>query len=146
VVEILTPLHESSIPLLELRNQHPTPNMGDQEHSLMSPKTTVKLGQPRPRTTIALGDALSLLAQPICFSIGTAAVASHEFSFWVGETRQLIVIGLVLSIMGWVTFKEAQKLLVVLEARFGQSSLQNYDGKSKRQKETQFLFGNTRGK
>ena len=46
---------------------------------------------------------------------------------WLGQTNQLVVLGLLLAVMGLCTQNQAQLLFLNLEARFGQSTIQNYD-------------------
>ncbi|KAJ9614555.1 hypothetical protein H2200_002692 [Cladophialophora chaetospira] len=85
------------------------------------------LGKPSRRTRSDLSDLLSVMVSLLCFGIGVAAIADSRFATRLGQTNQLVVIGFILSIMSFISFKQAQTFMLVLEARFGQSTLQNYD-------------------
>lgn len=86
------------------------------------------LGKPGQRARASLSDALTILVSFVCFGFGISAVANNAFAAQLGQTNQLVILGFVLSIMSLLSFKQAQILMLVLEARFGQSTLQNYDG------------------
>lgn len=73
-------------------------------------------------------DLLGLLVTLTCFGFGVAAIAQPNLAIWLRQVNQLIVLGFVLAVMGIVTLKNCQTLLLLLQARFGSSTLQNYDG------------------
>ena len=73
----------------------------------------------------ALSAALSL----ICLSVAIAAVANERWSWSLGkDNRQLIVLGFLLGIMNLCLASVTPTAFLLLEARFGPSTLQNYEG------------------
>ena len=88
----------------------------------------LSLGKPGRRSRASRSDVLSVSISLACFAFGVAAVADTGLAVWLGQTNQLVVLGFALSIMSLLTFKQAQTLMLMIEARFGQSTLQNYDG------------------
>jgi len=86
------------------------------------------LGKPPDRFINLLLDAGGTLLFLSAFALGISAVANKNFASRLGQTGQLVIIGFVLSIMGFINLKHAQALLLLLEQHFGQSLLQNYDG------------------
>lgn len=118
---------------------HPT---SDQEHLLhtrnisqSSPSFSVKkpssspLGKPARKKAINVVDILTASVSLICFTLAVAAVASESFSWRLGQgNNQLIVVGFLLSIMNLCLTSVAPTLFLLLEARFGSSTLQNYNG------------------
>lgn len=73
-------------------------------------------------------DLFCILITLTCFSAGVFAVAQRTIAAWLSQTNQLIFIGFVLSIMAFVKFKQAQLLLLAIQAQFSPSTLQNLDG------------------
>lgn len=63
----------------------------------------------------------------VCFFLAVLTVVYTPFAAYLKQKNQLIVIGFLLSIMALCLQKEAQLLLITLEARHGASTLQNYD-------------------
>lgn len=69
--------------------------------------------------------ALSL----ICLAMAVMAVAHEAFSWRLGvANNQLIVVGFLLSIMNLCLGSVTSTFFLLIEARFGSSTLQNYDG------------------
>ncbi|KAI4265950.1 MAG: hypothetical protein L6R38_009062 [Xanthoria sp. 2 TBL-2021] len=56
------------------------------------------------------------------------AVRHKATAVLLGQTNQLVVVGLVLSIMAFITQQQVQKVILLYEARYGASTLQNFDG------------------
>ncbi|KAG8527789.1 uncharacterized protein KY384_007943 [Bacidia gigantensis] len=65
----------------------------------------------------------------LCLAIAIAAVANENFSWRLGQKNyQLIVLGFLLGIMQLCLTSITPAIFLLLEARFGSSSLQNYQG------------------
>ena len=62
-----------------------------------------------------------------CLFIGVLAVVNVSFAGHLGQKNQLILVGLLLSLMATCTKKQIQLFLLTLETRFGDSTLHNYD-------------------
>ena len=63
----------------------------------------------------------------LCLFLGITTVAYVPLAGHIGQKNQLVLLGLVLSLMSACTQKQTQLLLITLEARFGASTLQDYD-------------------
>lgn len=89
------------------------------------------LGKPTKKQRLPLKDAATAVISLIS-CIAAVLVVSNETLSWKlgasGANHQLIVIGVLLSIMSLCLGSVAPTLFLVLEARFGASFLQNYDG------------------
>lgn len=113
--------------------------MSDQEQPLrvpnMASSSTVNkssfqpLGKPTVKKSIHIVDLLAAGVSLICLALAVIAVASESVSWRLGEgTNQLIVVGFLLSVMNLCLSSVAPRLFLLIEARFGRSTLQNYDG------------------
>ena len=81
-------------------------------------------GQIRRCTWMDLGaTAVALVA----FIVTLIAVLYEPTAVYLGQKNQLVLLGLLLSIMGLCTQRQIQKLSLLYEARAGKSTLQNYD-------------------
>ena len=89
----------------------------------------IPAGSRRIRSRCTFNNVSSLLVVYSCCALGITTVADYRFASWLGQTSQLVMIGIVLYLMAGVMFKDAQKVLLIYEARFGRSLLHNYDGK-----------------
>ncbi|KAI4268606.1 MAG: hypothetical protein L6R38_007797 [Xanthoria sp. 2 TBL-2021] len=93
------------------------------------PSPSLPLGRPtvkkRFHTLHLLAAAISL----ICFALAITAVANENISWRLGiKNYQLIVLGFLLGIMNLCLGSVVPTLLLHVEARFGSSTLQNYNG------------------
>ena len=61
------------------------------------------------------------------FILASTAVLNRSTAVFLGQTNQLIVVGLVLSIMGYCTQRQMKRLSLYYEARAGNSTLQNFE-------------------
>lgn len=86
-----------------------------------------RLGKPSPKQYISANDILSLILTMFCFALAVSSVQNIRFAAYLRQTNQLVLLGLTLAVMSFTTSKQAQLLLINLEARFGGSFLQNYD-------------------
>ena len=116
------------------------PPMDDQQHHLYeldSPSAHSSnrrpdlkpLGVPAVKKRLHISQALAAVISLICLALAITAVANVKLSWLLGQKNyQLIVVGLMLSIMNVALNSTAPSLFLQLEARYGPSSLQNYDG------------------
>ena len=81
-------------------------------------------GHIRRYTWMDLGATLVVL---LAFMAATTAVLHKPTAVSLGQTNQLIVLGLMLSIMGYCTQRQIRILSIYYEARFGKSTLQNFE-------------------
>ncbi|KAB8299026.1 hypothetical protein EYC80_001157 [Monilinia laxa] len=70
-----------------------------------------------------------LVVSLCCCAAALIAVCVHQVAAFLGsrENAQLIVVGLAIAVMNFSFRSELQSLILVMEARFGQSTLQNYE-------------------
>ena len=61
------------------------------------------------------------------FIVASTAVLNRPTAVFLGQTNQLILVGLVLSIMGYCTQRQMKRLSLYYEARAGRSTLQNFE-------------------
>ena len=61
------------------------------------------------------------------FILASTAVLNKSTAVFLGQTNQLIIVGLVLSIMGYCTQRQMKRLALYYEARAGNSTLQNFE-------------------
>ena len=87
----------------------------------------VSLGKPIKKRYVTNQDILMIVISLLCLLIGILGVANVPFAGYLGQKKQLILVGLVLSLMAACTKKQIQLFLIAFEARFGASTLQNYD-------------------
>ena len=89
----------------------------------------VPLGRPTTKKRLHITDILLVTLSFICLAAAITVVADEEISWSLGvETYQLIILGFLLSIMNLCLCNVTPNLFIHLEARFGLSTLQNYDG------------------
>ncbi|KAK2740213.1 hypothetical protein CKAH01_18606 [Colletotrichum kahawae] len=64
----------------------------------------------------------------VCLALSVSVVSNSHISWYLGASnRQLIVIGFLLSIISLCLASVTPTFFILLEARFGQSTIQNYD-------------------
>ena len=87
------------------------------------------LGRPTAKKKLHIMQALSATLSFLCLALAIASVADKEISWRLGvENHQLIVLGSLLSIMNLCLNSVSPSLFILLEARFGSSTIQNYEG------------------
>jgi hypothetical protein len=95
----------------------------------LPPLPTDAIGVPTAKKRLYIKDLLAAALSLVCFALSFTAVANNEVSWRLGKgTNQLIVLGFLLSVMNLCLSSVAPTLFLLLEARFGSSTLQNYDG------------------
>ncbi|KAM0802951.1 hypothetical protein BDR22DRAFT_74889 [Usnea florida] len=130
------PKHPATAEYHEL--QEPSSMTGDdleadsrsQERASSSTKRSPpSLGNPTRKKKVHILDILSTLLSLLCLVIAIVTVANESISWRLGVgNRQLIVVGFLLSIMNLCLGSLAPTLFLLLEAKFGPSTIQNYDG------------------
>ncbi|KAF2492845.1 hypothetical protein BU16DRAFT_92091 [Lophium mytilinum] len=88
------------------------------------------LGEPTAKKRLNTLHMLTCTLSFGCFVAAVAVVANEDLSWRLAgkENRQLIVLGVLLSIMNLCLGTITPNLYLHLEAKFGPSTLQNYDG------------------
>lgn len=116
------------------------PPMDDQQHHLcelnnpsarsFEPRPSLKpLGVPTVKKRLHISHGLAAVVSLICLALAITAVANVKVSWLLGQKNyQLIAVGFLLSTMNLCLASTAPSLFLQLEARYGSSTLQNYDG------------------
>ncbi|KAM0716299.1 hypothetical protein Q7P37_007744 [Cladosporium fusiforme] len=97
------------------------------EESRAAEERTTALGVPTTKPRLRKRDAMVILTSFSCCAFAILAVQNQYLAWHLGSQYQLIVVGFSLSIMNLCLEYSLPFLLVLLEARFGSSTLQNYD-------------------
>ncbi|KAL8786499.1 MAG: hypothetical protein Q9213_002726 [Squamulea squamosa] len=100
------------------------------ESSTVSPsRIPPPLGKPTVKKRFHLWHLFAAGTSLLCFTLATTAVANENISWRLGpNNHQLIVLGFLLGVMNLSLGSVVPTLFLHLEARFGPSTLQNYDG------------------
>ncbi|KAI9830064.1 MAG: hypothetical protein M1819_005894 [Sarea resinae] len=89
---------------------------------------TTHLGKPSQKASFDKLDFGVVLSSFACLIAGICAITPHLTVSWrLGYTDQLVLIGFLLSVMNLLLKKLTPTLLLSIEARWGNSTLQNYD-------------------
>lgn len=87
------------------------------------------LGVPIVKKRLHISHVLAAVVSLICLALAITAVANVKVSWLLGQKNyQLIVVGFLLSVMNLCYDSTAPSLFLQVEARYGPSTLQNYDG------------------
>ncbi|KAI4248123.1 MAG: hypothetical protein L6R40_001212 [Gallowayella cf. fulva] len=87
------------------------------------------LGVPTVKKRLHNSHVLAAVVSLISLALAITAVANGKMSWLLGQKNyQLIVVGFLLSIMNLCLGSTAPTLFLHVEARYGSSTLQNYDG------------------
>ena len=81
--------------------------------------------RPQRFTWIDIGAIAVVLLASV---IAVITVFRKATAMSIGQTNQLVVLGLALSIMNFCTQRELRRLMLLYEVRLGASTLQNFDG------------------
>ncbi|GAW27074.1 hypothetical protein SAMD00023353_6800030 [Rosellinia necatrix] len=93
------------------------------------PTTLAPIGKPAIKELFSKQGICALSISLISLAIGLAAVLDENLSWYLGvQNGQLIILGLLLSVMNLCLGTVTPTFFLVIEARFGPSTLQNYDG------------------
>lgn len=63
----------------------------------------------------------------ICLGAAVLSVQNERIALKLGQTNQLVAVGFLLSVMGSNLRRQSQLLMLTWEAKYGKSTLQNYD-------------------
>lgn len=101
----------------------------DKQERLLHRQSPPSLGKPTRKKKIHVVEVLITLLSLLCLVIAIVTVANESISWRLGVgNRQLIVLGFLLSIMNLCLGSLAPTLFLLFEAKFGPSTIQNYDG------------------
>lgn len=103
-------------------NAYKTDDFGDNEVARLP-----ELGVPTKKPRVRFLDIAVLIVSFGCCAVAVMIVRYPIIAWFLGYQYKLVVIGLMLSIMSVCLSYSRTYLLVLLEARFGRSTLQNYD-------------------
>ncbi|KAL8653621.1 MAG: hypothetical protein Q9226_003773 [Calogaya cf. arnoldii] len=93
------------------------------------PSPSLPLGRPTVKKRFHILHLLAAGLSLICFALAITAVANENISWRLRiKNSQLIVLGFLLGIMNLCLGSVVPTLLLLVEARFGSSTLQNYNG------------------
>ncbi|RDW63405.1 hypothetical protein BP6252_10950 [Coleophoma cylindrospora] len=95
--------------------------------NLRSPRTAPPLGEPQAKSRISILDILGFILSLTCLATALVCVLKPSVAVSLGQTNQLIVIGFLLSLMGYCTTFQVKQLLLAYEAQCGRTTLQNLD-------------------
>lgn len=84
-------------------------------------------GVPTKKPCLRLLDVVAVLTSLGCCVLDTAVMYFEYLAWRLGYQYQLVLVGLMLSIMSICMNYALPFLLLLIEARFGRSTLQNYD-------------------
>ena len=97
-------------------------------HAPLLPKDLPGFGEPPRKKLIEIADIVAVVVSLVLFAIVFMTVSSCTSLPWkLDLTRQLQIMGLLLSAMYQCLLSLAPKIFVLVEARFCHSYLQNYD-------------------
>jgi hypothetical protein len=89
-------------------------------------RTEHPLGQPKAKPLLSWTDTVTLAVSLTGFILAVATVLLPVLAMWLGQTNQLILVGFLVAIMGSCSQIQLRHLFFLIEARFGSSTLQNY--------------------
>lgn len=92
-----------------------------------SPLKPTQIGLPDSKQYITRMDGLVAATSVVSLALAIAVVWVDPIAVYLGQKFQLVLLGLLLSFMSQCTQRFASLLFLLVEARFGPSSLQNYD-------------------
>ena len=92
------------------------------------PSPSSSFGLPGRKPYLDLVDLLALLLSLVCLVVAICTISPRlHLAWYLGYTSQIIVIGFLLSIMNLCLNRAIPALFFMTEARFGASTLQNYE-------------------
>ena len=95
----------------------------------VSPPIIPRYGKPMRKPLFQTLDLAAVVLSMITLILGLLTVStSFPFAAKLQYTNQIIIIGFLLAVMSHCSQRLFLYLFILLEARFGSSSLQNYDG------------------
>jgi len=86
------------------------------------------IGKPQSKPTLDILDLCSVFGSFVCLPASICVVTPHLAISWrLGFNGQIIIIGFLLSIMNLAMKRMEPRLFLIVEFRWGDSRLQNYD-------------------
>lgn len=115
---------------LQSDNHPPEPVRPSESSSSYSHQSSLPpLGKPRAKHRFSVSDLSVTALSLVCLAMAVMAVANEAVSWRLGvANNQLIAVGFLLSIMNLCLGSVTSTFFLLIEARFGSSILQNYDG------------------
>ena len=88
-----------------------------------------RLGKPTKKSRLGWLDILAVTITALCFAVSAIIIGSRlPFAANVGYSNQIVAIGFLLGVMNQCLQRILPSLFLLIEARYGQSCLQNYEG------------------
>ncbi|KAF4851044.1 hypothetical protein CGCSCA4_v003587 [Colletotrichum siamense] len=110
-------------------NRHTRAPTAYESPANQSSENATLLGKPSRKRMFHIMDIAMAFVALACLALSILVVSNRHVSWYLGVgNRQLIVIGFLLSIMNLCLASVTPTLFLLLEARVGNSTLQNYDG------------------
>ncbi|PMD45636.1 hypothetical protein L207DRAFT_578542 [Hyaloscypha variabilis F] len=109
------------------------PREDEDAYRLLSPEQEMEdvqplaVGKPQHKNRLSITDIVTAILCICFFAIAFICVRSANIALELGQKNQLIVVGLLLSLMGLCTSKQVLRLLAAIEASTGKTTLQNLD-------------------
>ena len=85
------------------------------------------IGKPSHRKPVNLSDVLILVTLMLCSAVALITVRVTAVAIALGQTYQLVVLGFLLGIMALCSQRQCLAFFLVLQARYGDSTLQNFE-------------------
>ena len=107
------------------------PALATSTGSSSSDEQQTGLGKPSSRQWVDYKDVLAFVFSLVCLVIAVFVVVAtprYKFPWQLGFKNQIVVIGVLLGFQNLCFKRVALNSFVLLEARYGKSVLQNYDG------------------
>ncbi|KUJ18893.1 uncharacterized protein LY89DRAFT_780871 [Mollisia scopiformis] len=92
------------------------------------PEISRQEGHPAAKPYVPLMDVVVVFLSLMCLVLAVVTIDNQDLAVRLRYTGQIIIIGFLLSVMSQCHQRIIPFTLLLLEARFGSSSLQNYDG------------------
>lgn len=105
-----------------------TSPVANDDHQNDKVQSSPTLGKPCQKRSIDWKDITALAISLTAFALAVASVASNTVAWRLGIVYQLVVTGFLLSMMNLCLTTVTPFLFLLLEARWGASILQNYNG------------------
>jgi hypothetical protein len=87
------------------------------------------LGEPAQKPLFNIADCIAVLTSFLCLALAIGAISpALRYAAELQYTRQIIILGFLLGIMNQCLQRVMPHMSLLVEARFGSSTIQNYDG------------------
>ena len=101
---------------------------GRRDDSSLEAYNHTSIGKPQRKKIVDFIDCFAVLLSLLCLGVAIITVSPYTLvPFRLGLKRQLQIIGFLLSVMNQCSLIVTPKFFLTVEARFGRSTLQNYD-------------------